>query len=365
MFELNLESLNSSDNLYLFSPKLPAEKISKLRGYLEKLSLKGHVFILSSGSTSGGELKGYALSKSALAANAGSVNRHLGLGADDHWQLSLPHWHIGGLSVFARAALAGSKVFRTDAGWNAKAWVKDLEGAAVTSIVPLQAYDLVKEALRAPKSLRYVIVGGDYLSGELRSRLVQLGWPALRTFGMTEVCSQLATEKRPSEKPALELLDIHEAKTGEGGTLYVKGPSLFTGIFMLDEIFSYQPAAELLADGYFKTSDLARLEGSQLTHLGRSDQAFKAKGRLYFFNELRESLATYSLKNDIFGKVEFLLKDDLRDGKRVELIVLRELSAQKESLMRDLQKLFSPLSLDGPRFVDSINRTELGKLKRS
>lgn len=362
MFKLDLDS---QENAYLFSPKLEKNRILELSNRLSELELKAHIFILSSGSTSNGELKGYAISKEALAANAASVNRHLGLGQNDSWQLSLPHWHIGGLSVFARAKLAGASVLQTNKRWNPKEWARELEGASVTSIVPLQAFDLAKEGVKPPSSLRYLIIGGDLLSSELHASLMELGWPVIRTFGMTEVCSQLATEKKPSAEPALDVLDIHSVKIGDGQRLLVKSSALFSGIFKFDQDFSYTPSASMLQGEYFPTSDLAQIEKGSLVHLGRMDQAFKSKGRLFYFNELRNIVSNYALETGRFGEIELRLDDDERSGKVARLILLRDHTSVQSKIEDELKGRLAPLAMGETLIVDQMNRTELGKLKKS
>lgn len=356
--------LNSKENLFLFSPKIDVSKKERLIGHLRQLGLDSHIFILSSGTTSDANtLKGYALSKSAVAANAAAVNRLLGLGPDDAWTLSLPPWHVGGLSVFARAKLAGAKVHRNNSKWDPLAWAASLEKSAVTSIVPLQAYDLVDQKVKAPKSLKHLIVGGDYLSQELHSRLGQLGWPVRRTFGMTEVCSQLATEKQFCKEPGPEVLGIHKVRISAEGVVEVKSPALFTGRFVMTANFRYD-ACPVDDEGFFKTSDLAKIEEGRLTHLGRVDEAFKSKGRLFYFNDLRERLASFAVQEGLYGKLELGLVEDKREGKMARISALRELEARKQELEERLRQVFAPLSIFEILFVESFSRTELGKLKR-
>lgn len=351
--------LDSSQNLYLFPPRVSSKERELLRGHLQKLDLRGHIFILSSGTTSGGDIKGYALSKKALSANAEAVNRLLGLDESDHWLISLPPWHVGGLSVYVRAKLAGAKVFPAPSKWEPSLWAKALEGKSVSSIVPLQAYDLAKREISAPKSLRHLIVGGDHLPSRLRQSLVELGWPVRRTFGMTEVCSQLATEFAGQ---GMQVLDIHQVRVGEDARLKVKSPSLFSGKFRFGEDFVFKPA-ELDQNGYYACGDLAKLEGGFLKHLGRSDQAFKSKGRLFYFNELREKLGNYAFLKGWTGKIELFLREDPRLGKAGEVVVLEELRSSAETIKTDLKDLLAPLPLRGPVYVASLERTELGKLK--
>ncbi|MCO4755943.1 MAG: AMP-binding protein [Bacteriovoracaceae bacterium] len=359
MFELDLYS---DENLYLFSPKLDQEKISTLKEHLRQLNLKGHVFILSSGTSSKGELKGYAISKKALELNAKTVNEHLDLGPNDKWFLSLPPWHIGGLSVYARASVAGAEVVADDSRWDVNEWVKKVSNVQVSSIVPLQAYDIVKNKLHAPESLKFIIVGGDFLASSLHKKLLDLGWPILRTFGMTEVCSQLATEVCVSDEPQMKVLACHNVKVDTDGKLFIKTDALFTGVFHFDSEFSFKLAET--DNGYFETNDLVALEGDILRPLSRADYAFKCKGRLFFLNELRDLLDNYAMEHGWYSKLALELVDLVREGKALKIIASSELKDSQNLIEEELSTLFAPAIVDRVIFVDGIERTELGKLKK-
>ncbi len=360
LFKLNLQS---KDNLFQFSPKLDNNIRDILISELSKLNLEGHVFILSSGTTSKGGVKGYALSKKALIESALAVNEHLSLGSDDAWFLSLPPWHIGGLSVYIRAQVAGAKVITSNESWNVQSWVKLVEEASVTSIVPLQAYDIVKEGIHPPKTLKYLIVGGDHLAGSLHEKLIALGWPVIRTFGMTEVCSQLATEICPSTAPKLQVLNNHKVKTNEDGVLLVKSKSLFSGMFSYNNEFTY--SKPILEDGFFKTNDLVELNEGQLNPKSRVDQAFKCKGRLFYLNDVRELLDNFAYENGIYSKLAVQVVISPREGHVLRVLADKQLQKKKDFLSAELKQLFAPAVLKEVEFVDGIARTELGKVKRS
>ena len=82
----------SNTNDFLYSPFI-SDEISKnnLEKHLEELNLTGHVFIMSSGTTTN-FLKGYALSKKAILANARAVNEHLALNMNDSWLYIFNKW---------------------------------------------------------------------------------------------------------------------------------------------------------------------------------------------------------------------------------------------------------------------------------
>lgn len=159
--------------------------------------LQGHLWLATSGSTSEsvGHVKLVALSKNAFLVSARSVNQHLQAKASDVWMQVLPRFHVGGLGVEVRAMLSGSQVISNFEKWSVERAHKLLLEARVTiaSMVPTQVFDLVQAGLRAPPSLRAVIVGGGALNEGLYRQARKLGWPLLPSYGMTETCSQIAT----------------------------------------------------------------------------------------------------------------------------------------------------------------------------
>ena len=73
-------------------------------------------------------------------------------------------------------------------------------GVTHTSLVPTQVHDLVKADLRAPETLKAIVVGGGHLDAATGRLARTLGWPVLASYGMTEAASQIATQtlERPS-----------------------------------------------------------------------------------------------------------------------------------------------------------------------
>lgn len=335
------------------------ELIPKILERLKPYNLENHFVLLSSGTT-GGDIKGYALSRDALLANARATNEHFKLTEEDVWGLSLPVYHVGGLSVLARAHLLKNKVIDLRK-WNPDSWIKEIEDVTITTIVPTQLYDLVKLNLKAPSKLRYLVVGGDFLSSSLKTEALKLGWPVIRTFGMSEVCSQLASTEKP-ESDDLKIFPLHTVKTNAEGRLLVKSQSLFTLHFSIGAEFIVSNAKELCdQDGFYPTSDQALVSGHYLRHSGRIGDEIKIAGHLVNLLSLKETLGTYLMKKNLFGSIEFLIEEDDRKGKRLILQLLPDLPAAAE----EIAHLIHPVKIDEVRIVNQFERTSLGKLKRS
>lgn len=248
----------------------------------ELAELRGHVFFETSGSTSAP--KWIALSKDALLASAAAVNAHLGVDASSCWGLALPLHHVGGFGVAARAYQAGCRAEVLPGRWNAAAFTAWLENRGVThtSLVPAQVHDLSTAGLRAPASLRAIVVGGGRLDAETGRAARALGWPVLASYGMTEAASQIATQDPAAlyeiYQPApIPLLPVWNAETDATGRLRIAGPALFSGTLVMEGgAWIFQPR-----DGeWHQTQDRVELVERQLTPLGRADTRIKVLGEL-------------------------------------------------------------------------------------
>jgi len=240
--------------------------------------LKGHVFFRTSGST--GEAKWIALSKAALLLSAAAVNRHLEVTEESIWGLPLPIHHVGGFGVVARSHEAACRLSEFSAKWDPHAFTRWLEKTHVThtSLVPTQVHDLVKAGLQAPPSLIAIVVGGGKLDEATGQSARDQGWPVLASYGMTEACSQIATQtleslKTPYQPAPIPILPIWNARLTGTDNLEISGPALFSG--MVKNGIYHPRLSE-----WHKTSDRVLLENSAISPLGRADFTVKILGEL-------------------------------------------------------------------------------------
>ena len=307
------------------------EQIQFLAKHLPVLS--SHVWIASSGTLSL-DSSWIALSKEALLENARAVNLHLGVQATDRWALTLPLSHVGGLSIHARTHLLHQSINNLEYEW--------------ISLVPTQVFDIVKNKTLPPPTIRGAIVGGDAIEEVLYQKAVSLGWPILRTYGMSELGSQLATECRVGD--GLKLLSHAQLIFGDD-EVRVASKCLFTLKIKTD----FKTLTRIDREGeWWPLPDLVEMKDERLKILGRRDNVIKVLG---------VKLDLTSLERELKAKLGFevILRATTDERRGQRLILFSEQSVSLEEVNKDLLG-FQKIS--ECQKVDAFARTSLGKIKR-
>ncbi len=355
----------------LLNPRRPATE----KAWVQKAQLPNlpeHIWISSSGTTSVEEIKLIGLSRTAFLAAAQGANEFMRVTASDVWLNVLPHFHVGGLAIFARSYLSKSKVVDISVQsngelfkWNPEAVISEInqQGVTLLSLVPTQVYDLVRAGVRAPASLRLVLVGGGALQDSLYREARALGWPLLPTYGMSELCSQVATvplDSLASVLPAVPaaLLLPHIQARVSGGRLEIKSPALFSAYVYASA--SGSRVEDPKKDGWFLTSDFVELEGRELRFKGRTQDQIKVGGEIVNLSRLQTLFQT--LIQDT--RLVVLAEADARLESRVVIVFEGIASGLAEKYVETLNKNIAPYErIQGLYIVDHLPRTDLGKIK--
>ncbi len=358
----------TDEQSYLFAnPCYSEQERRQFTCILEQaISWPGHIWLSTSGTLN---QKWVGLSKKALLASATAVNQHIKSSPEDRWIHTLPDFHVGGISIWARSFLSGAKVFdfkTISQKWDPKAfhsYISFHEGTLV-SLVPAQVYDLVVEKLRAPQSLRAVIVGGGALHEPLYKEGIALGWPLLPSYGMTECGSQVATAPllswKESKLPPLELLSHLQAKC-INGKFFLFGPSLLS-------CYGYQEAGKICyrdpkVSGWFETDDSGIITNRTLSFLGRGDRIIKIGGEKVDMFLLESHFQTVLIELRFEEDAILFSSSDDRLGHCISLVT----NAKDDQKIDFLIKKFNQMVLPFERikkigYVNSIPRTPLGKI---
>ena len=323
---------------------------------------RGAVVFASSGST--GAPKWVLHRRASLLASAAMVNAHLGVSVDDSWLLALPRWHVGGCGVAARAHVAGCGYGELEGRWDVAHFVGAVaaSGATCVSLVPTQVHDLVSAGVRAPDSMRVVVVGGGALDRSVGNAARDLGWPVVQSYGMTEAASQIATAplrqmEEGFDPDGLLVLPGWDVEADESGLLKIRGEALFDGY-----VVEREGGLSLLRDfeeGWFTTSDVVQLIGGKLTFCGRKDRTVKILGELVEVDRLERELLSFTGTDQELRIVE--VRDE-RVGYRLVPVVEGGVLGWEARVEKFNEGLPGFARLMAPVAVEEFPRTALGKV---
>lgn len=397
-FETELRSsqeLQSPEPLALLNPRMPDEAQTfaqriLLEGIRARSELGAHVFVLTSGTTSESYLglKWVALSKQAILNAAEASNAHLHCKPSrETWLHTLPGFHIGGLSIWARSLIGGDRVIRSRCthGWDPYIFTEEMTATQATlcSLVPAQVHDLIQTGCRAPCSVRAILLGGGSSSPALVWKARRLGWPVLPTYGMSEASSQVATaplaslEKIPGSideiKNDFQILPHLDVRPQLDQRLRISGSSLLSGYILASQKHSVQAQGVFYDpkdNGWFQTEDYGHVSGPEsriLTLLGRTSDRIKIGGETVHLGRLEEILSEELTSIGSSSGACLIVIPDPRLESVIHIAF--EKTLDREALNRVVEnynrRVLPFERIRSFRPVLQIPRTELGKIKRA
>ncbi len=251
--------------------KLPDVPMSNARHFLDGEAAPDAVqsVVFTSGTT--GTPKGAQITFRNHYASAQASAQRLGTGADDRWLLTLPLYHVGGMTIPIRAALAGAAVVEFDLskGFDPARLIRVLTEERITmvSLVPTMLHRLLDAGFAGTPHLRAILLGGAAAPVDLLERAFERGLPIAPTYGLTEACSQVSTmppeqarhkpgsvgKPLPGTTVTIMCDDGTESATDEIGEIVARGPTVFTG-------YVNAPDDHTLRDGALHTGDLGYVD---------------------------------------------------------------------------------------------------------
>jgi o-succinylbenzoate---CoA ligase len=257
------------------------------------------VIIGTSGST--GTSKGVQLSAAALLHSARASLARIEARPGDRWLCCLPGTNIAGLQVLVRSLAGGTEPVLAE---RADPATVAASGCAHVSLVPTQLRRLLASGVDISTPLAgfsSVLLGGAAAPPSLLDAARSAGVPVVTTYGMTETCGGCVYDGRPLDGVRVAIGDDDTPDgggvaaedgggpaDGSGGRIWIGGPVLFSGY----RSPTAAPAADAgLADGWFRTGDLGRLDAAgRLTVRGRADDVINTGGRKVVPGEVAAAL---------------------------------------------------------------------------
>jgi len=214
----------------------------------------------------------------ASAANLGGSPQHT-------WHLCLQMFHIGGLVNLSRCALYGATL-NLASKFEAEALDAEAEAGQIThlSLVPTMLSRWVehRQGKPLPPGMKACLLGGEHVPLALFQKARQMGIPVLCSYGLTEACSQAATEALEMADgrscgfalPGVEIRIGHEeAGEGEAGEIEIRGETI------------------LVEEGWLKTGDLGHFDAQgRLVVLSRRTDLIVSGGENIYPAEIERVL---------------------------------------------------------------------------
>jgi O-succinylbenzoic acid--CoA ligase len=210
----------------------------------------------------------------------------LGLDPAERWLCPMPLAHVGGLSIQIRSAVYGTTVVlhdRFDTGPVLAALSDPAARITLVSLVPTMLARLLDAGLRHPPHLRWALLGGGPIAPALLQRARAAGVPVAYSYGMTEACSQIATNGWPLLGTEVRISDEDE--------VLVRGRTVAAGA--------------LAEDGWLHTGDLGGLDDAgRLVIRGRRADTIITGGENVAPDEVEAALLEHPGIRDaaVFGR---------------------------------------------------------------
>lgn len=221
--------------------------------------------------------------------SAKGSNANIPLRAGDRWLLSLPLYHVGGLAILFRVALAGAAV-AVPAREDSLSEALVASGATHVSLVSTQLRRLLDETQgKEPGRVRALLLGGGPLPASLLQRGADRGWPLHTSYGSTEMASQVTTTSPGASLDELltagRPLPHRRLQIDSDGQILVAGPPLCKGYVEGEDL------RDLRHEGWYPTGDLGDVDARGFLHVqGREDRMFVSGGENIHPREIEAAL---------------------------------------------------------------------------
>jgi O-succinylbenzoic acid--CoA ligase len=299
--------------------------------------------MFTSGTTAGP--KPVALSYDNWLWNALGSALALGLDPGETWLCPMPLAHVGGLSIQIRSAVYGTSVLlheRFDTQLALDALMDPDQRVTLVSLVPTMLSRLLDAGLQAPPTLRRVLLGGGPIAPALLTRAHEARVQVSPSYGMTEACSQIATD-------GVALLGT-ELEIALDGEILVRGRTVAAGA--------------LGPDGWLHTGDLGAFDDEgRLVIAGRKADTIVTGGENVAPVEVEAVLLEHAdvLDAAVFGRAD----PEWGEAVVAQVVMAGGAAVEPETLRAHCAARLAPFKVP-KRFepVSGVPRGVTGKLLR-
>lgn len=301
-------------------------------------------------SGTGGSPKPVLLTRRNHVSSALAIAWRLGVSPDDRWLCVLPLYHVGGLAILVRSVVYGTAAELHERFEPERAAASLADGeVTLASLVPTMLVRVARLGLDPSPAIRAVLVGGASTPAELRRWAAQRGISLVRTYGMTETASQVATASGAADG-ATPLPGV-ELRIGADDEILIRGSMVAPG--------------EAAPDGWLHSGDRGRIDGDGLLHvLGRLDEVIISGGEKVAAGEVERALAEHAG----VAEVAVVGAPDREWGQAVVACVVRRPGARVAAgdLVRHCRGRLAGFKVPKEvRFMSGLPRNAGGKVARA
>ncbi|MGA1646506.1 MAG: o-succinylbenzoate--CoA ligase, partial [bacterium] len=244
------------------------------------------ILIATSGSTGFPKLVALSIANFIWSAHGSSEN--IAVDPNDTWLISLPLFHVGGMSIIFRTMLAGA---------NAMISPKILDGDFIDqhrithfSLVATQLSRQINSKFPFGQATKAILLGGSKIPHALIQKSIELNLPIHTSFGCSEMASQVCTTSKEATiyelMTAGKVLAGRQVKIHQDGRIQLNGKTRFLGYWQNQKLL--KPFDN---DGWFTTNDLGEFDNNGfLKVIGRADRMFISGGENIHPEQIEQAL---------------------------------------------------------------------------
>ncbi len=329
------------------------------------------VIIHTSGSV--GNPKAVEITNKNLYQSYTSISQTFGFSSSDIFIASLPFFHIGGFAIINRALLSGGTLVLP----NSLKQIDIIEAIkkynpTIISLVPTMLKRFIEQGIKPNSNLRHLFLGGGPSNDELIHSALDGGWKIVKVYGSSETTAMVtgAWGDNLKDNPAtagkpfigVDVLIVNESmkRVGENivGEITVKSSSIAKGYVNNKELWNKK-----YKHNFYFTGDFGFLDSDgNLFVVARRTDLIVSGGENIDPKEIETILNKHPDINESFV---FPINDSEWGQVPVALIVLNHVSSltEKDVFNYLKLKLSSYKKLKKIKFVETIPKTELGKIK--